>query len=1135
MERSKSIQNYFNIIEDNIKRSYEIANNAKKNSCDPDNFVDIPLAKNMAERVEGLISVVAPQIRNSGVVERIYELEKKYGKLDWRVALIISEEVANEKFCKFKDKIEAIEVGIRVGIAYVTIGIVASPLEGFVKLELKKRKDNQNYFCIYYSGPIRSAGGTAASVSVLIADYLRKKLGYKEYDITENEVKRMITEIQDYHDRITNLQYFPSEKELEFMLKNLPIQIGGDPSEEMEVSNYKDLPRIGTNKLRNGPCLVLAEGICQKAPKLWKQISKWGKDFGLEHWFFLEEFINIQKASKAHGEKKLISGIEPDYTYINDLVGGRPVLTYPLRKGGFRLRYGRCRNTGLSSMAISPLTMMVLNNYIAIGTQLKVERPSKGTALGVCDSIEGPIVKLRNGDVIFLSNIDEAEKHIPNIIEILFLGDILISYGDFLNRAHPLVPAGYCEEWWYQEAKQKDRTFIIKNYSFDEALSISKKLGIPLHPKYTFHWEDISKEELINLFDWFNRGAIKEDTIMLPLIGNAKRNLEVLGIPHKVKDSIVIEGDWAKSLLLINFKKYNTNSMEGSTLDIINNLSSVKMRDKSGTFIGARMGRPEKAKMRKMTGSPHLLFPVGDEGGRLRDFNSALNIGKISADFPLYLCEGCNRETIYPICENCNNITKKIYYCKACKNLLEGGICKEHGSGVTYDFKEIDIKHFFEKAMEKLNLQDTPPLIKGVRGTSNSEHIPEHLTKGILRALHNLYVNKDGTIRYDMTELPITTFKPNEIESSVEKLKQLGYEKDIYGKDLISEGQLLELKPQDVILPSCDVSLDEGADIVLYRVANFIDDLLVKYYNSNKFYNLRDKRDLIGHYVVALAPHISAGVVGRIIGFSKTQAFYAHPLFHCACRRDADGDELCVVLLMDVLLNFSRKYLPQHRGAVQDAPLVLTSMIIPSEVDDMVFDMDTVFEYPIELYEAAMKYSQPGAIKIEKVRDRLEKEAQYEGYGFTHDTSDINEGVRCSAYKSLPTMDEKVFGQMNLAEKIRAVDQTDVARLVVGRHFIRDIQGNLRKFSTQEFRCVKCNEKFRRPPLIGQCTKCGSRILFTVSEGSVIKYLEQSIALSKKYNLSPFLRQVLDLTKRRIESIFGIDKEKQEGLGKWFG
>jgi len=87
----------------------------------------------------------------------------------------------------------------------------------------------------------------------------------------------------------------------------------------------------------------------------------------------------------------------------------------------------------------------------------------------------------------------------------------------------------------------------------------------------------------------------------------------------------------------------------------------------------------------------------------------------------------------------------------------------------------------------------------------------------------------------------------------------------------------------------------------------------------------------------------------------------AHPLLHSLLRRDCDGDEACVILLLDTLLNFSQKYLPSHRGAIQDAPLVLTSRIIPTEVDDMVFDMETAFQYPLELYEAAEKYTPAGS------------------------------------------------------------------------------------------------------------------------------------------------------------------------------
>jgi DNA polymerase II large subunit len=122
---------------------------------------------------------------------------------------------------------------------------------------------------------------------------------------------------------------------------------------------------------------------------------------------------------------------------------------------------------------------------------------------------------------------------------------------------------------------------------------------------------------------------------------------------------------------------------------------------------------------------------------------------------------------------------------------------------------------------------------------------------------------------------------------------------------------------------------------------------------------------------------------------------------------------------------------------------------------------------------------------------------------------------------------------MLLAEKIRAVNTEDVARLIIDRHFIRDIRGNLRKFSQQVFRCSKCNEKYRRPPLIGRCFKCGGKIIFTISEGSIVKYLEPALQLAEKYDISSYIKQSLELTKSYIESIFGKEKEKQEALQKW--
>ncbi len=1168
------MEKYFSDIDKGVKQLYDLAGKARDQGLDPEPTVPIPLAKNMAERVEGLISVTQPQIKGSGISKRIEQLEEQYGKLHWKVAFTISLETAKQKFCTFDNELLAMETGIRVGLAYLTLGVVASPLEGFVELKLKKRKDDgTEYFCLLFSGPIRSAGGTAAAVSVLVADYVRSQMGYAEYDATEKEVKRSVAELYDYHERITNLQYLPSEEEVEFMATHLPIQVSGDASEKIEVSNYKDLDRVETNLIRSGFCLVMGECLCQKSQKLWKQLSDWGEEFSMTQWNFLKEFVDLQKRKKAKkSDEKSDGKIQPDYTYLKDLVAGRPILGWPLRAGGFRLRYGRARNTGLSSAAIHPAATYILNKFIAIGTQLKVERPGKAASLSTCDTIEGPLVRLRSGEIVRVNEVELAKKIYLEVESIIYLGDILFNYGDFFNRAHPLVPAGYCEEWWVQEVRaagekklQSTDLSLIANHcgissdrftailsevadssiTADEALKITTQLQVPLHPKYTYYWNELSTEQLRSLIDWVAtaRKIEEQDNIVkliLPYKEDQKLALETLGVIHSTmsKEYVIVSKDDALILsrFLLNKGLPALTLKDPQEEQLTNQLSTftkIPLRDRSGTFIGARMGRPEKAKVRKMDGQPHCLFPVGEEGGRLRSFQSALEKGKVTSDFPLYRCS-CGNETLFGVCERCGSSTTKLYSCKACGK-MEKEKCPKHGKNFPYSNRSIAINDLFDHTLQRLGIEDCPDLIKGVRGTSNKDHTLEHLAKGILRAKHSVPVNKDGTTRYDMTQLAITHFRPKEIGTSPESLRRLGYQQDIFGNDLVSEDQVVELFPQDIILPSCNESPEEGADEVLQRVTQYVDDLLSLHYRTDSFYHCSSKEGLVGQLVVALAPHTSAGIVARIVGFSQTQGFYAHPVFHAATRRDCDGDEACVTLLLDALLNFSRKYLPNTRGATQDAPLVLTSQLTPSEVDDMAFDVDVCSSYPLEFYEAALQYKPPWEIEIDQIGKRLNTEKQYEGMHFTHDTSDINKGVRCSSYKLLPSMQEKVHGQMNLAVKIRAVEESGVSRIVIEKHFIRDIKGNLRKFSQQQFRCVECNTKFRRPPLIGKCSSCGGKILFTISEGSIIKYLEPALSLAQHYDVPAYLKQSLELTKRRIEGYFGKDKEKQEALNRWFG
>ena len=1142
-----NLQEYFDNINRDVKEAFSIAQEARKQGYDPAKKPEIQIAHSMAERVVGLVSVISPQIVGSGVVERIQELEEEYAVLDWRVAFIISLEVAQQKFCSFTDEREAMEVGIRVGFAYATNGVVSSPLEGFVDLELKNRNDGKGkYFCINYSGPVRNAGGTAAAVSVLIADYVRKHMGYAEYDPTSDEVKRCFSEIGFYHDRVANLQYYPSEQEMDFLVARMPVEVSGDPTEKYEVPNYKNLARISTNRLRSGYCLIYSSCIPLKAPKLWKQLSKWGSEMGMEQWNFLEEFLEIQSKAKAKdtssSEEDSDVKVSPVYTYIKDLVAGRPVFSHPMRSGGFRLRYGRSRLSGLSGQALHPATMVIVNEFIATGSQLKVERPGKAAAYTPCEELEGPIVLLTSGDVVQVQDAHKAKELLSEVEKILYLGDVLINYGDFLDRAHRLIPPGYCEEWWVLELEQAGasvpdellRSPISTSVSFEEAVRYSKEFSVPLHPRYTYYYSQVSVDDLQLLHDAVARAPEKKHLIFADT-KKVKSVLERLGVPHKqVQEEFLVCSPTATSVLRFTFSQ-EAPQQASSWEEFLDAVCSVRVRDKAGVFIGGRLGRPEKAKMRKLTGSPHSLFPVGEEGGRMRSFNEAIQKKrKITAAFELLYCESCKQDVVLPRCPNCDSEAVRQYDCKSCGRTTEQE-CPRDGFHKHSSFREIPIRDYVNDCLTKLGWNVYPDLIKGVRGTMNDDHAAEHLLKGFLRAHHDVYVNKDGTIRYDASEVPVTHFRPEEVGISAEKARELGYVEDVRGEPLVRGDQVVEMFPQDVILPACEGAPEERCDDVLLRAAQFVDDLLVKLYGLEPYYNARKPVDLVGKHVVALAPHTSAGSIGRILGFSNTQGLFYHPYLHCATRRDCDGDEGAVFLMMDAFLNFSKRYLPSSRGGTMDAPLVITTALVPAEVDDMVFNMDVAWRYPLEFYEACLAYKMPWEVDIPIVEGLLGTPEEFFGMGFTHDTPSMNAGNRVSAYKTLPTMQDKLESQMDLATKIVAVDERDVAKLVINKHFIRDLKGNLRKFSMQVFRCVSCNTKYRRPPVLGRCSACGGgKIIFTISEGSVVKYLTPAESLVEKYELDLYLKQTIDLTRRRVEEVFGKDPTKQLGLGEWF-
>ena len=853
----------------------------------------------------------------------------------------------------------------------------------------------------------------------------------------------------------------------------------------------------------------MVEGVIQKAKKIKKISNKLGLD-----WDWLEEYSKPKSEDSSSDESE--SDIVSEPKYIQDIIGGRPILGYPSEKGGFRLRYGRSRNTGLATMGVHPATMALLD-FLAVGTQLKIEYPGKGNCVVPVDSIEGPIVKLKNGDVMILNSVKQAREVKNQVVEILFLGDMLVAFGEFLRNNQPLYPSGWCEEWWiqlltgseeYNESDDLDLNRLEHDYIPSiEAFKLSKKYKIPLHPKYTYCYGDVTVDDLNALIDLIIKckSSYSPDEGMKLDLTYSKRILEVIGVPHIVRDGkIVIDKEHSYALLATLVDKL---PKKEDTLEALNEVSPVEIKNKAPAYIGTRVGRPEKSKERLMRPAPHGLFPIGNYGGSRRLVATAAKRGSIKVELARRKCTNpeCGISSFGSLCPKCGAPT-------------EISAPRE---------KNIPLATMLKNASDNVKVRRVDE-VKGVIGMISESKLPEPLEKGILRSKNEVFTFKDGTIRHDSTDLPLTHFIPKEIGVTVEKLLEMGYEKDCYGNPIESEDQIIELRVQDIVI-------SDNCGEYLLRTAQFIDDELTRYYGMEPFYNVKEKTDLIGHLVAGLAPHTSAGVLGRIVGFTKALGCYAHPYFHSAKRRNCDSDEDAVMLLLDALINFSKSYLPNTRGGSMDAPLVLSSRIDPEEIDDESHNLDIFERFPVEFYEKTYSPLKPAEVLeyIDNVEKHLGTPEQYEGLMFSHHTSSIHAGPTVCLYKRLPSMREKVEAQIALAESIRAVDQRGVVEKVLSSHFLPDIMGNSRAFSKQKVRCTKCGSKYRRMPLTGKC-KCGGNLILSVSKGSVTKYLEISQELVNRYPVSHYLRQRLEIQEYGIKSLFESDKSKQSSLDVFF-
>ena len=1380
-------ERYFERIEGRLDEAFDRAERAKRQGHDPEPEVEIPVAKDMADRVENILGI-------DGVAERVRDLEGEMSREE--AALELVTDFVEGTVGDYDGRAGKVEGAVRTAVALLTEGVVAAPIEGIDRVEIVENDDGTEFVNVYYAGPIRSAGGTAQALSVLVADYARSLLGIDEYRARSDEIERYAEEVALY-DKETGLQYTPKDTETRFIAEHMPIMLDGEATGDEEVSGFRDLERVDTNSARGGMCLVLAEGIALKAPK----IQRYTRELEEVEWPWLQDLIDgtIGGESGEDGDGEADVGTDsdageetrdddadtgattpagperpdPSEKYLRDLIAGRPVFGHPSASGGFRLRYGRARNHGFATAGVHPATMHLVDDFLATGTQIKTERPGKAAGVVPVDSIEGPTVRLANGDVRRIDDPAEALAVRNGVEEILDLGEYLVNVGEFVENNHPLAPASYVTEWWIQEfaaaggprqALEDDPAVDLEAPTPAEAHEWATAYDCPLHPEYTYLWHDVSVDQFVGLAEAVEDGQVvapaadggvagertgeggpnggadddpvaTDDTLELPSDDATARTLERLLVEHTQRGETIRIPEWRPLVRSLGFsvagggtrleRTWSALSPEArgwddgeSALRAVNEAAPYELRERAPTRIGNRMGRPEKSESRDLSPAVHTLFPIGEAGGSQRDVGKAARArddqgrrGVVDVRAGDRVCPNCGTHTYRTRCPGCETHTHPHYECDECGQVVEpdesGRVhCDRCNRAVeSPEWVSIDVNGEYRDALEAVGERESAyDIVKGVKGLTSADKTPEPMAKGVLRAKNGVTAFKDGTVRYDMTDLPVTSVRPSELDVTAEDFRELGYETDVDGEPLEFDDQLVELKVQDVVL-------SDGAAEHMLKTADFVDDLLTEFYDLPPFYEVDERDDLVGKLVFGMAPHTSAAVVGRVVGFTSAAVGYAHPYFHAAKRRNCfhpetkvwyrdesggwrhdtietlveerldpetaeeddfgtlveeldgdvvvpsitedgeevlrpveavskhvapeqmvsvetesgreltvtpdhrlcrwnegvetvaatrvepgdrlpiptdavpgadltgpgagtvaadggrdadrvaaveyvesgldhtycvtveethklvangvysaqcDGDEDCVMLLMDGLLNFSKQYLPDQRGGRMDAPLVMSSRIDPSEIDDEAHNMDVVRQYPKEFYESTREMADPDGIEevIRLAEESVGTDDEYRGFDHTHDTSDIALGPDLSAYKTLDSMEDKMDAQLELSRKLRAVDETDVAERIIEYHFLPDLIGNLRAFSRQETRCLDCGAKYRRMPLTGDCRECGGRVNLTVHQGSVNKYMDTAIRVAEEFGCREYTKQRLEVLERSLESVFENDKNK---------
>lgn len=1081
-------EEYIQQIKKNLIVQLEIAASARNKRLDPTDKIESILSYNPKSKISAILDI-------PGLEDFLPENLTKVENLVIFSANIASQ-IVNERFIK-KPREDLILLALHSALVILSQGLISVPQESIPKVSVSPKS---NHLTIYFSNTVRYVDGEVIGLVIFIADIIRDILHLDRFIPTPELTGRYVEELEIYYnlnDKINSLR----RDIVELLVYNIGIEISGEPYERIEVIKYRNLPSV-TNQLRMGMCVAIERFIENINDIALKRLNS-----GILKWNWLKyPFSGLTR-------KKLQFG-------LHDVRATQPLLSESNKPGGFRLRYGLSRNIGQGAVGIHP-SIIYLVKLLTPGTNIRMDVLEGNLTVFPVINILGPLVELKDGSARRMKSLEETRALEDEIVQIWEMGDILLSPND-IPTAESIEETGWSEEWWSAEiwkyvhsyAKSLEvlaartgidienlRDFLekptVNSPNASQAIGLAKVTKIPLHPSFSLNWNEITISELL----WLLNNLSFTSDGFIPFSEEMRLLFLRLGMEFKLKDNLfhsehtlIFEALKKKEKLLNSILMDNPHAY---TEEIVSMLIEIPLKSLCQRRIGVKIIKAEKAEPRQINPPAHILFPIGNFGGPQRNLLKISKEKQFKVQLSERFCPTCEISTFTAFCPKCKQETEQHYICRE-GHVSKSKICEQCDNyGFPARYKQIDLGKMIEVQLNKIQ-EFKIKKIKGISYLNNRYRIPEHIMKGILRSYRNLYVYKDGTIRFDQTNAILRFFKPKEVNSSIDNLKRLGYTHDVNGNDINDENQLLELFPYDIIV-------SENAADYLVDIAKFLDDELIYLYDMLPYFRINTKKDINGILVVGMSPFSMVGVIGRIIGYSRNNVLYAHPLWHKLKTRNCSGNIDSIAHLLDIFLNFSKELVPNVRGGSLDVPNIIN---LPDSWEDTHIYSNYLY-IPLNLQFYQSLKGNPSISEI----------LSYNESFLTPKNSLLYTIDDISLYDMKNDFQEskifnKIESELKILRVIRGVNEGEFVDKILEYDLLEKISGSFDRFFLQPVRCKACNKTFRRVPISDSCPNCQRKTLtLTLSEGWVLRYLQIVKELKEKYSddISDYSKSWIDL------------------------